>query len=225
MLDRSWSRLPPHLLESRAAHSDSPLQSAAHARSLRDSTRTCSLSLQPPILIYAACRGVQRRALMARSASCGVSPLIPCSERTLGMVHGPASSAICSCPLSQKTIPSIRSLSMTMVPPGRSPTLQSASSSFVDTLRTVLIVEIKRASIWARGGKKALMRQIERQADVALSDTARRRVYWVGAIGPRWIYGVKEDDGQGLECPSLPIGIASLIMKHRIKICSILENL
>ncbi|KAF8495916.1 hypothetical protein F5888DRAFT_1635242 [Russula emetica] len=58
--------------------------------------------------------------------------------------------------------------------------------------RTVLIFEIKSSCHWVECGKKeALIQHIGHQADVAFSElrTAGEKIYWIGAIGPRWIYG------------------------------------
>ncbi|KAJ7803568.1 hypothetical protein B0H14DRAFT_2887395 [Mycena olivaceomarginata] len=65
------------------------------------------------------------------------------------------------------------------------------------TFRTVLIVEIKNSQHWPNG-RAALDRQISRQTDAAFTGTAHTKVYWIGAIGPHWRYGVKEDDGQAI---------------------------
>jgi hypothetical protein len=61
--------------------------------------------------------------------------------------------------------------------------------------RTVLIVEVKNSQHW-EAGIPSLERQIKRQTDTAFSGTAVSQVYWIGVIGPRWRYGVKEDDRQ-----------------------------
>lgn len=60
--------------------------------------------------------------------------------------------------------------------------------------KTVLIFEIKSSCHWERG-KEALVQHIGHQADVAFSElrTIGEKVYWIGAIGPHWIYGEKED--------------------------------
>jgi hypothetical protein len=64
--------------------------------------------------------------------------------------------------------------------------------------RTVLLVEIKSSSRSNDHGKEALMRQIEHQADSAFSDGARRKLFWIGVIGPHWLFGEKREDGQEL---------------------------
>jgi hypothetical protein len=60
--------------------------------------------------------------------------------------------------------------------------------------KTVLIFQIKNSCHWERG-KEALMQDIAQQADDAFSElrTPGQKVYWIGAIGPRWIYGDIED--------------------------------
>jgi hypothetical protein len=65
------------------------------------------------------------------------------------------------------------------------------------TFRTVLIVDIKDAQYWDHG-KEALMQKIRRQTDLAFSGTGTRKLYWIGSIGPHWVYGEKEEDGQDL---------------------------
>jgi hypothetical protein len=62
------------------------------------------------------------------------------------------------------------------------------------TLRTVLIVKIMNTQHWP-SGIQALRRQLGRQTNAAFAGTARDKVYWIGAIGPRWQYGEKIDDG------------------------------
>jgi hypothetical protein len=61
--------------------------------------------------------------------------------------------------------------------------------------RTVLIFEIKNSCHWEERGKEALMEDIAQQADDAFSElrTPGDKVYWIGAIGPHWIYGDIED--------------------------------
>jgi hypothetical protein len=62
--------------------------------------------------------------------------------------------------------------------------------------RTVLIFEIKSSCHWAwEYGKEALIQHIGHQADAAFSElrTAGQKVYWIGAIGPHWIYGEVQD--------------------------------
>ena len=64
--------------------------------------------------------------------------------------------------------------------------------------RTVLIFGIMSSCHWEWAcGKEALMQHIGRQADVAFSElrTAGQKVYWIGAIGPHWVYG-EINDGQ-----------------------------
>jgi len=64
------------------------------------------------------------------------------------------------------------------------------------TFRTVLIVVIKNMQHWP-GGVEALRRQLKRQTDAASTGTAKDQVYWIGTIGPHWLYGQKIDDGGG----------------------------
>jgi len=62
--------------------------------------------------------------------------------------------------------------------------------------RTVLIFEIRSSCHWERAsGKEALIQQIGHQADVAFAElrTAGQKVYWIGAIGPHWVYGEIQD--------------------------------
>ena len=66
------------------------------------------------------------------------------------------------------------------------------------TLRTVLIVEIKNSQHW-ESGRDTLIRQIGLQADMTFAGTAVGKVYWIGTIGPHWIYGEKKDDDQDPE--------------------------
>jgi hypothetical protein len=63
------------------------------------------------------------------------------------------------------------------------------------TFRTVLIVKVKNSQHW-QSGIGTLMRQINRQVGTAFAGTAHSKVYWIGAIGPHWRYGVKNDDSQ-----------------------------
>jgi hypothetical protein len=62
--------------------------------------------------------------------------------------------------------------------------------------RTVLVFEIKSSCHWVgRGKKEALIQHIGHQADATFSEyrTAGQKVYWIGAIGPHWIYGEIQD--------------------------------
>jgi hypothetical protein len=61
--------------------------------------------------------------------------------------------------------------------------------------RTVLIVQIKN---WDQR-KEDLIQQIGRQSDLEFLGTAACRLYWIGVVGPRWVYGEKEDNGQDLK--------------------------
>jgi hypothetical protein len=58
--------------------------------------------------------------------------------------------------------------------------------------RTVLLVQIKN---WDQG-KEDLIEQIGRWTDIEFLGTTAHRLYWVGVVGPQWIYGEKEDDGR-----------------------------
>jgi len=79
------------------------------------------------------------------------------------------------------------------------------TSSSPLTLRTVLIVEVKNTDEWPTG-IPALERQLTTQTDAAFVGTdaafigaAHAEVYWIGAMGPHWRYGKKDqDDGQDL---------------------------
>lgn len=68
-------------------------------------------------------------------------------------------------------------------------------------MRTVLIVQIKNNQR-VQSGIETLERQINRHIDAAFCGTelgtAISKVYWITTIGPRWRFGVKEDDGQEL---------------------------
>jgi hypothetical protein len=61
--------------------------------------------------------------------------------------------------------------------------------------RTVLVVEIKNSQHWDHG-EKALMQRIRSWTTIAFTETAECKLYWIGAIGPHWMYGEKEDDEQ-----------------------------
>ncbi|KAI9566363.1 hypothetical protein HD554DRAFT_2117546 [Boletus coccyginus] len=52
-------------------------------------------------------------------------------------------------------------------------------------LQTILIVEIKNTHHWPNG----------------FSKTALDKLYWIAAIGPHWLYGVREED----ECKGRPL--------------------
>ena len=64
--------------------------------------------------------------------------------------------------------------------------------------RVVLIVEIKNTQHWP-GKVSALEDQLLKQTSAALADNAKDLVYYVMTIGPHWRYGVKYDNGQGLQ--------------------------
>lgn len=63
------------------------------------------------------------------------------------------------------------------------------------TFRTVLTVKVKNIQHWPNG-VQSLERQINQQTDASFAGTAHTKVYWIGAIGPHWRYGEKEDNGQ-----------------------------
>jgi hypothetical protein len=63
------------------------------------------------------------------------------------------------------------------------------------TFRTVLILEIKNTQHW-ESGIPTLQRQLGLQTDSAFAGTAHTKVYWIGAIGPHWMYGEKEVNDQ-----------------------------
>ncbi|KAF8476381.1 hypothetical protein DFH94DRAFT_109872 [Russula ochroleuca] len=67
--------------------------------------------------------------------------------------------------------------------------------TFPLTFRTLLIVEIKGSHHWDHG-IPAFMQEIGRQTVLAFLGNATHKVYWIGTIGPHWIYGEKEDDDQ-----------------------------
>jgi hypothetical protein len=59
-------------------------------------------------------------------------------------------------------------------------------------IRTVLIVQIKN---WDQK-QEDLIQQIGRWTDFEFLCTAAHRLYWIGVVGPHWVYGEKEDNGQ-----------------------------
>lgn len=67
--------------------------------------------------------------------------------------------------------------------------------------RTVLVVAVMNYPDW-HAGVPFLEAEINRQADAAFTSgtigTAISKLYWVGAIGPHWQYGIK-DQGQELK--------------------------
>jgi hypothetical protein len=63
------------------------------------------------------------------------------------------------------------------------------------TPRTVLMFEMKNSQHWDHG-VEALMQKIRRRTEREFSLLADSKLYWIVAIGPRWVYGEKEDDGQ-----------------------------
>lgn len=65
--------------------------------------------------------------------------------------------------------------------------------------RTALVVEIKDAQCWDHHGKESLMQMIRYRTDISFLGTATCKVYWIGTIGPHWIFGEKEDGGQDLK--------------------------
>jgi len=67
----------------------------------------------------------------------------------------------------------------------------------------VLIVEIKNSHHWPNGEGRLFV-QLCKQANSAFSHAARRKLYWIGVIGPHWRYGSKEDDGQLELSPLIP---------------------
>jgi hypothetical protein len=64
--------------------------------------------------------------------------------------------------------------------------------------RTVLIVEIKNTQHWP-DRILALENQLLKQADATLADNAKDLVYYIMTMGPHWRYGVKYDNGRGLQ--------------------------
>jgi hypothetical protein len=75
------------------------------------------------------------------------------------------------------------------------------TSSSPLTFRTVLFLEVKNTNQWPTG-IPALERQLTSKTDAAFAGIAAAfagtvydKVYWIGAIGPHWRYGEK-DDGQ-----------------------------
>ena len=60
-------------------------------------------------------------------------------------------------------------------------------------LRTILIVEIKNTHHWPNGVDH-IMRRIDVDTGYEFSKTALDKLYWVAAIGPHWLYGVREED-------------------------------
>lgn len=63
------------------------------------------------------------------------------------------------------------------------------------TLRCVLIVKVKNSQHW-QAGIGAFERQLNLQTGATFAGTAYAKMYWIGAIGPHWRYGEKEEDGQ-----------------------------
>jgi hypothetical protein len=69
------------------------------------------------------------------------------------------------------------------------------------TLRTVIIVQIKDAWHWDHE-KENIIQEVGRRADLGFSGMetscgrAMSKLYWIGVIGPHWIYGEKEENGQ-----------------------------
>lgn len=75
---------------------------------------------------------------------------------------------------------------------------ESSESNPIFSFRTVLIVEVKDPKYWDHG-KEAILQQLGRETDAVFSvercpvlGIAHQKVYWIGAIGPHWVYGEKE---------------------------------
>jgi hypothetical protein len=62
-------------------------------------------------------------------------------------------------------------------------------------LQPVLVVKIKNTHHWPSGIDR-LDAQINLQTDAALAGVASNTIYSIGAIGPHWRYGKKENDDQ-----------------------------
>ena len=57
-------------------------------------------------------------------------------------------------------------------------------------MRILLVVEIKDPQHWDNG-KERLLQQLGHQTDLAFSRTERGKLFWIGSIGPHWLYGEK----------------------------------
>jgi len=60
------------------------------------------------------------------------------------------------------------------------------------TPRTVLILEIKNSQHWPNSIDR-FFRQLNRQVNFVFADSARDKLYWIAALGPHWVYGMKDE--------------------------------
>ena len=63
--------------------------------------------------------------------------------------------------------------------------------------KTVLIVIIKELQHWDHG-KEPLLQQVEQHMNLVLNPPVRGNWFWIGTIGPHWVYEEKED-GQDMK--------------------------
>ena len=70
-----------------------------------------------------------------------------------------------------------------------------SGSTPILSLRTVLVIELKDPKYWDHG-KEVILQQLRRETDAVFSverspalGIARQNLYWIGAIGPHWVYG------------------------------------
>jgi hypothetical protein len=73
-----------------------------------------------------------------------------------------------------------------------------SGSNPILSVRTVLVIEVKDPKYWDHG-KEVILQQLRRETDAvfsversSMSGIANQKVYWIGAIGPHWVYGEKE---------------------------------
>jgi hypothetical protein len=58
--------------------------------------------------------------------------------------------------------------------------------------RTLIIVIIKEPRHWDHG-KEQLLQQVEQHMNLVLNPAVPGKWFWIGTIGPHWVYGEKED--------------------------------
>ncbi|KAG6380452.1 hypothetical protein JVT61DRAFT_8591 [Boletus reticuloceps] len=77
--------------------------------------------------------------------------------------------------------------------PGFSLAVAKPAGPLPAPLRTILIVEVKDIHHWP-DGIDDMLRRVDEDTGRSFSKTAADKLYWIAALGPHWMYGVREEE-------------------------------
>lgn len=165
--------------------------------------RTNNIAFRKEEVSISGWKGILCLFILKYSLCWRPTPTIPHLLKTIGTNHGITSSPH-SFPLHNSTQSTLNGVfGMILVMKGRSQTLLSRNTSQVPTLTThhhfdlCLLWRSKTMVMEWELSCGMMMWQIGQQVDYAFSqpDLGAQTMYWIGTVGPLWVYRKKDDNG------------------------------